>query len=158
MKRLAATAAITTALLAVTGCAEPTPHANEEPPATIGQFASVIARHDKPIRDVVDESSGCLLTMLLGDSDVLAQRCVDSAGEGRFEVIEIKNRFGELGEAPAELDELVQRMIHGGEHLATTEDLDVRANCVEVGSDECATSVSSVLRALEEVIVPELDA
>lgn len=138
MKRLAATAAITTALLAVTGCAEPTPHANEEPPATIGQFASVIARHDKPIRDVVDESSGCLLTMLLGDSDVLAQRCVDSAGEGRFEVIEIKNRFGELGEAPAELD--------------------VRANCVEVGSDECATSVSSVLRALEEVIVPELDA
>ena len=161
MKRTVTTIAVAAALLAIGGCSAPDTQVDpeeSEAPATVEQFASVVARHEKPIRVSAAESGRCFLDMLKSDSEYVAQNCVDLADSGRAAVIEIKDGFGTLGEAPSEIDELVQRLTRGGEHMETTPELDVQANCEDITSDECSTAVNSVTRSLEEAIVPELDA
>lgn len=161
MKRAVTVMAAAASLFMMAGCSSPdaeVPPEAAEAPATVEQFASIVARHEKPIRDSADESGRCFLDMIMDDSELVAQNCVDLADSGRAAIIEIKDAFEQIGEAPAEIDELVQRLIRGGEHMETTPELDVQANCDDVTSDECSTAVNSVTRSIEEVIIPELDA
>lgn len=155
-KTVAVTAAAT--LIAMSGCSPTEPPPESEPHATVGQFASAVARHDTPIRKTADDNQRCYVEMIIDGSGVKRDRCVEAAAEGRFSVIELGNSLGELGEPPVEIDDLVQRMIRAGEGLAEDDDLDVRAQCDAADDDDCATTVGSVIGILEEVIIPELDA
>ncbi|MCT1446161.1 hypothetical protein M3G00_08060 [Brevibacterium casei] len=157
----AATCATIAAALILSGCAGNRPGDEAAPTptqATVEQFASVVARNEQPIRSIAEDRSDCYLDIILRDRETLAQSCIDAAAEGRFALIVIKDEFGELGDPPAEIDELVQRLTRGGQHMADTPELDVRANCGDAQSDECAETVASVMESLKQAIVPELDA
>lgn len=155
-RTVAAMAAAT--LIMMSGCSPTEPTPESEPPSTVGQFASVVARHDTPIRKTVDDNRLCYVDMIVDDSGIKRDRCVEAAAEGRSSVIELGNGLGELGEPPVEIDELVQRMIRAGEGLVDNGDLDVRTQCDPADNDDCATTVGSIMGILDEVIIPELDA
>lgn len=141
------------------GCgSEPTQAEDDPTSATTEQYASVIARHEPTLREVGDEKSTCFLDVALEPTGPEAGHCISDGASAFDAMVDIKDRFDGLTSPPDEIAELVQRMQSATEHVMTTPEFDVATQCEDAESDECATSVSTMSRGLEEVMIPELDA